>query len=397
MEMSETQPHKNIRVLAWLNFFTDFQPYAPVLILYFVKVTGSYASALGLFSIATISRVVAEVPTGIFSDRIGRKNTIIIGAICAVLAFVLYATGNPWALVVGAILAGVSDAFYSGNNDALLHDSLSENNQQDDYAHNLGRLSSIFQLSLAISAILGSMIASRSFVILMWVSVLPQIACAIIATQLTEPENSKGRINQNILVDLKLALTEFWHSRNLKLLSGAALLENAVGDASYRFQASFFAAIVPIWVVGVIRAATNAIAFIGFRFAGKVTKRFGLLKSALSSSIIIRTLNLLAYGFPSLLSSFLIPLTSLPFGVSAVAKNSLFQKEYRPEVRATMGSVTSMIESILFTIIAFLMGTLADHSSPAMAIVIFQAILIPTAILYIMMKKKRKIELSYSS
>jgi hypothetical protein len=46
---------KNIRLLAWLNFCTDFVFFAPVAILYFAQTTGSYALGMSIFSIACAS------------------------------------------------------------------------------------------------------------------------------------------------------------------------------------------------------------------------------------------------------------------------------------------------------------------------------------------------------
>lgn len=63
---------KNIKFLTWFNFFTDFKLYSPVAILYFAQVTGSFALGMSIFSIAYVSAAFFEIPTGIYSDLIGR-------------------------------------------------------------------------------------------------------------------------------------------------------------------------------------------------------------------------------------------------------------------------------------------------------------------------------------
>ena len=78
--------HKNIKLLALFNFFTDFHLFSAILIIYFAQVTGSYALGMSLFSVAMVSSALFEVPTGVFSDYIGRKKTMILGAMCAVLS-----------------------------------------------------------------------------------------------------------------------------------------------------------------------------------------------------------------------------------------------------------------------------------------------------------------------
>src|SRR3989344_252313 len=109
--------HKNIKLLTWFNFFTDFKLYAPIAILYFAQVSGSFALGMSIFSISTISSAIFEIPTGIYSDFIGKRKAIIFGAISAVIYSTLYAIGQSYLfLVVGAVFNGISQAFYSGNN-----------------------------------------------------------------------------------------------------------------------------------------------------------------------------------------------------------------------------------------------------------------------------------------
>jgi MFS family permease len=156
--------HKNIKLLAWFNFFLNFRFYAPIAIIYFAKISGSYTLGMSVFSVTMLSSALLEVPTGIFSDRVGRKNTVVLGAISTALSVILYAVGGKyWILIAGALLEGLARSFYSGNNDALLHDSLTENNQIEHYSEFYGKTGSTAQIALAITAIAGSIIANWSF------------------------------------------------------------------------------------------------------------------------------------------------------------------------------------------------------------------------------------------
>src|SRR3989338_4038016 len=158
--MTTSKLHKNIKILTWFNFFTDFLLYAPVAIIYFERITGSYALGMSIFSIIMIASALFEVPTGIFSDYIGRRKTVILGAFCAVLYVTFYAIGTSyWILVTGALFEALSRSFYSGNNDALLHSTLAETNDQHQYEEYLGKTSSMFQAAATIAAVSGSILA----------------------------------------------------------------------------------------------------------------------------------------------------------------------------------------------------------------------------------------------
>lgn len=62
-------------------------------------------------------------------------------------------------LVAGAVLEGLSRALYSGNNDALLYESL---RNDGEFAHRWGLVNSLLRLSTAFAAPLGSMVAAHS-------------------------------------------------------------------------------------------------------------------------------------------------------------------------------------------------------------------------------------------
>lgn len=127
--------HRNVQRLAWFNFCLDFRIYGAVTILHFAEVVGSYALGLSVFSIQTIASSLLEVPTGVFSDFIGRKMTLVFGQLASVLALVSYAiAGSFLVLAIGAVLQGLSFALFSGNNSALLYDSLKEDGREGEYA-----------------------------------------------------------------------------------------------------------------------------------------------------------------------------------------------------------------------------------------------------------------------
>lgn len=84
---------RNVKLLTWFNFFLDLRLYAPIAIIYFAQVTGSFALGMTVFGVASISAALFEVPTGIFSDYLGRKRTVILGAVTAAFAVFFYALG----------------------------------------------------------------------------------------------------------------------------------------------------------------------------------------------------------------------------------------------------------------------------------------------------------------
>lgn len=365
--------HKNIKLLSWFNFFTDFKLYAPIAIIYFAKVSGSYTLGMSVFSIVMLSAAIFEVPTGIFSDFIGRKRTIVSGALSSVLCSIFYAVGGSFLfLAIGACFEGLSRSFYSGNNAALLYDTLTETQQEAEYHTFLGKVSSMLQVALAISAIVGSIMASWSFALVMWISVIPQILCLILSFKMIEPTHYTTE-SSNVFIHAKESLKHFIKNRELRLLSLASILSYALGESAYKFTSAFINTLWPLWAVGISKALSNIGAAISFYFSGKLIKKYKEFKILIFGNIYSRVINIVSLIFPTVLSPALMSTTSLFYGVTSTAIGNLFQKEFTQEQRATMGSFNSLFGSIAFAIISFSLGLLADKIGPVKALLLAQS------------------------
>lgn len=367
---------RNIKLLILFNFFTDFVFFAPVAVIYFTKVTGSLALGMSIFSIAYISSAIFEVPTGVLSDFIGRKRTMMLGSLFGVVCIIFYAVGgNYWIMVIGGLFQGLSRSFFSGNNDAFLHDTLKEEGKENEYHSYLGKTSSMFQVALALASLIGGFLANISFSLTMWISVIPQICCLVISFFFIEP-NIKSIESGNIYSHLKESLIQFKKNYTLRLLTITSSLRFAVSESSYFLESAFVNTLWPIWGVGVFGTLQHIFGALGFYLSGKIINRFGSLRILFLENIINRILSLIAFIFPNPISPILISSTSFPWGIGSVAQNSLLQKEFTGKQRATMGSLSSLIGSIVFGIFSVLFGYLGDKIGVRNSLLIAMIILI---------------------
>ena len=383
--------HKNIKILTWFNFLTDFRLYAPIAIIYFAKVTGSYALGMSIFSIVMLSSALFEVPTGIFSDYIGRKKTVILGSIASIMCIALYAIGGSyWMLFFGALLEGVSRSFYSGNNEALLYESLSDVGKHHEYHVHYGKTNSMFQVASAASALAGGFIATWSFAFLMWLSVIPQILGLFLSFQIIEPQKRQG--SDNIYSHLGESIAHFIKNKKLRVLSLTSILGHATGEASYQFQAAFFNTLWPLWAVGLARAISSIAAAISFYTAGKFINKFKEIPVLIFGNLFGRLFNLIALFFVSIVSPILLSLSSLLFGTITAARENLFQKEFTQGQRATMASLNSLASNIFLAIFSLGIGLLADRIGGANALIIINIIQFIPILLYLRLRSYSKNE-----
>ena len=373
---------RNLSLIGWFNFWMDFRPYGPIAILYFAEVSGSYALGMSIFSATMLAQSLFEVPTGVLSDMLGRKRTVVCGAVAGVFALTFYAIGGTYlALLAGAICEGLGRAFYSGNNEALLYDTLAEMDRREAFQEYLGKTSSMFQFALAISAVMGSLIAAVSFQVVMWVSVVPMVLALVVSLRLMEP-CAHMPASAHVYGHLATAFRHFVRNARLRTLSLAGVLSYALGESSWLFRSAFVATLWPVWAIGFSQLIGNATAAVSFYFAGRIIRRFGEFRLLVGGMTISEVINLFSLLVPTVLSPALMALNSCFYGVNTVAKQSLIQQEFTDEQRATMGSLNSFAGSIVFAVFSFLLGALADRIGPVQALIVVTLLSIVPMALY---------------
>lgn len=365
--------HKNIKLLAIFNFFSDFIPYSALGILYFSNIAGSFALGMSIYSITMLVAAVLDIPTGMFSDTFGRKKTIMAGACAAFLAVVSYGFASAyWLLVIGAILEGVSRSFFSGNNEAFLHDSLKQHGKEQDFHEVFGFTGTFFQLALGVSAIIGSFIGyfwTIKLVVLL--TLIPKGIAILISSQFVDVPVFR-RPDAKIYYHIQASLKEYAANKKLQMIGFATMTRYALGETIYTFRYTFIASLWPVWAIGFAAIIANIGSAISYFYSKYFIRRFGFLRILQFEIVINRIINLAAVVFPNVSSPALIGVTSIVWGPADVAKSALLQKEFTDHQRATMGSVTSFGSNILYALVAVLMGALGDRIGPSNTLIVVQ-------------------------
>jgi MFS family permease len=363
---------KNVKVLTWQGFFIGLSFWAPIAAIYFSQVSGSYALGLSIFSIVMISSAAFELPTGIFSDYLGRKYTTMIGGLFYTLAMVTYVMSfNYWILVLGAVFEGLARSMYSGNNDAYLYESLHQSKKQPELEKWMGYIGSAEQWALGISAVIGGILAAISIKLVLWISVIPVVLCWLSSFLLKDIAGSKNNEN-NIFTHLSQAWKGFVKNKKLRLLSLSDIIGFGLGESSFQFTPVFVASLWPMWAVGAARMIAHISAALGFGISGFLLKKFKPVSLLLFEQISSKITNMFAFIFPSFISPALLSSTSILYGPSTVAQQSLMQFEFNDKQRATMGSLNSFGKNIFFGISMILLGVIADHYNPRIALILGQ-------------------------
>lgn len=136
--------------------------------------------------------VLLEIPSGILSDRWGRKKVLLISGLLAVLEFLILIRAFHFSyFAFVAFLAGISGALSSGTQHALLYDSLKAAGLESDYESILGRMNVIDYTAVVLAALSGGLMANRfNLELNYWISALSMLLSFFLIYTLQVPSRA---------------------------------------------------------------------------------------------------------------------------------------------------------------------------------------------------------------
>ena len=193
----ESGLQRNLALFPW--YMALFQAYCwlPVFFLFFLSQL-PIEKVIWLESIFFLSVVILEVPSGYFSDKIGRRTTIIFSAIGIVLAHSLFLYGSNtdepfFIFALAQVFLAVGTSFKSGTDTSLHFDSLSALDRQSEYPEREAIASRNGFLSGAAAALVGGILASIELRYAYAASLLVGIITLLLAIRFVEPMSMQTR------------------------------------------------------------------------------------------------------------------------------------------------------------------------------------------------------------
>jgi len=149
----------NATKMAVVMFFSNLYFYSHIGTLYLQTRGLNLLQINSLWSIILAGILVAELPTGVLADRIGREWSVVVALFLQAMGefFFLFA-GSYLAFVLIAVLAGVGFAFLSGASEALIYDSLPIQNRETRMKKAMGLVGGLYQLAFFVAPLLGGII-----------------------------------------------------------------------------------------------------------------------------------------------------------------------------------------------------------------------------------------------
>ena len=172
--------HALVSLWAWIPIFyfylTQFLPLQDV-----VRLQAIYYAAV----------VAMEVPSGYFSDRLGRRLTLVLASSFLVASYGMFILVDSFAgFVVAEVLLAAGFAFQSGTDTALLYDSLKELGRDSEYLEREARSQRYAMSAAALAALIGGVTGWIDLRLAYVLSLLGALGSWFLAYRFVEPSRS---------------------------------------------------------------------------------------------------------------------------------------------------------------------------------------------------------------
>lgn len=369
----EAKLRRNITLLYAIQALRYFLVALPTIVLFYRSVGLSMQDIMLLQATFSVAMFALEIPSGYFSDVLGRRRTLIIGLIGGALGFGIYCFANGfWMIFAAEMVLGIGASFISGTDSAMTYDTLAALGETGRSINAEGKQISFGNFSEATAGVLGGLLAGVSLVLPLYVQFFVFASAIPIAFMLTEPPRhtmkDKRSTFRDILHITRFALVEHPRLRWLIVFSGV------VGASTltmvWFIQPYMLAVGVPVEAFGAVWTALNfTVGWFSFT-AHKIESVLGEKRMIILLAITVFAAYLFL-GFA--MSIWFVPFMLLFYfvrGANNPIFNSYINRLVTNDRRATVLSVRQLIVRVLFSIVGPFVGWISDTFSLGTALLI---------------------------
>jgi MFS family permease len=177
----------NIGLYPWFRAASDGHAWITVFFLYMSQ-SLPLDQVIELSAVYYLSVFLLEVPSGYFSDRIGRRRTLLIAAAAFIASYVCFIVGAGfWWFAAGQFLLATGMAMQSGTDTAFHYDSLKALGRESEYAQREAKAEQWGLTMLAIATLSGGLLGMIDLRLAYVFSLISATAMALLVWRFVEP------------------------------------------------------------------------------------------------------------------------------------------------------------------------------------------------------------------
>ncbi|WP_057828190.1 MFS transporter [Liquorilactobacillus cacaonum] len=360
--------YQNIRYSYYYSFFSFFG--ITGLWVIYLQDAGLTLLEVGLCeSVFHIASFLFEIPSGLLADRFSYKTVLIAGRFMAILSVIIMLIAHSFLLFAFSfILSAFSYNLQSGTIDALMYDSLIEENKTQDFPEIISKSEIIFEFADTIGVTVAGFFVhwhfELTYVIAILVGVLAMISIIFIKEPLQVSKNQEIQDHQTIIELIKSSWSVLKREKSLRsLMIYQGIIDLICTSYYYYYQSVMKDSNFSGASISILMVVSSVIAIIAISWIPKITAHFKqfIILRWLKGPFLVVALLLIFRNTVLLLLLFMI------FRAVSAASGPLFSNYYNELIeskqRATLLSVASVIFSAFMIVLFPLIGWLIDRTS----------------------------------
>ena len=334
----------------------------PVFFLYFIQHM-PLNQVLRLEAIYYIAVVIFEVPSGYLSDTLGRRLTLLISTLSAILAQTFFLFGSSFLVfALAQIFLAAGMAFRSGTDTSYHYDILKSLNRQKEYDEREARITRNVFVASAAAALIGGIVAIYALRLAYALSLIGAFMAFLIALTFTEPDRESTASTSGFFLQIRECLA-YLSRPTLGWLMLFSIFMTVINHIPYEFYQPYIqlleerhTAPTPL-LTGFHTALTMIIAAWfakrSIRLRDRLGTRTTLLISAGTQTLLIIFMGIFLHPVVALL----LTLRSAPRALMVAPLNAAQVPHLQQNHRATYLSIQSLIGRLAFSGSLMLLAT----------------------------------------
>lgn len=357
---------KNVKTYYIYSTFAELLILGPILVLFLVAKGLSFTEIMILQSIAAIAVVLFEVPTGAVADKIGRKESILLGSLLWAVSLGIYVVGTSFPMfILAEVIFSLGATFKSGADNALIYDSLKVMGREKEFQSIEGKARSFALYAQAIGSIIAGFVYEVNTNLPFLISILFMVVTILISLRFKEPpiEGKVGKYGINYIEQIKESGKFILSHEKIKAIIIFTMMFFVFYRTAFFYYQPYMEAVkIPVRYFGIIFFIFNITA----AFASK--RSHWIMEKTKPKTLTFMALLMI-------ISFVILGAVKMWFGVFAILFQQIARGIYRPvttkylnkhipsDKRATVLSFQSLACNMSVAIAFPLMGILKDHEN----------------------------------
>ena len=388
--------NKNIKLGYIYNILINFNITNAIWVIY-MSSKGMSLMEIGIAEgVYHAASFLSEVPTGALADIYGRKSSLILARISAIISAVIMMFSNNLAgFAIGFVFSALGNTLNSGAGDSLIYDSLKELGRHLEYKKMFGGIIMLGEISKAVAVLTGGILSDKGFIYAYIGCLVIETVTLLIATNFKEPtareEREERKERVSIIYQMRDSITILKDRKIVMYLIMFSALISTVGTTIYFFCQKYLETMnyskTSISIVFAIYCLSFGLTSkYAYKVENKLKGKGIVVLLPIINAIAIIGVALSSKGYAVIFFLIMSIVEGLAYPIFSDYINSLIPSEYR----ATILSMESCFFSIFMIVIFPLVGYISEIFGMSLGFVMSTTIYIPLMIFIVLKLKKHE-------